>query len=436
MNKEEIINILNDWNYWNKSLPSTFDRIYDKEVIKKAKKEILFIKGIRRSGKSTILKNYIKYLLQNGVKKEEILFVNLEEPRFANNLSTSLLDDIKLAYQYYINPDKKPYIFLDEIQNIDNFEKWLLKEYELNTSFLFATGSNSKLLSKEISSSLSGRYLDVLVYPLNFKEFLYFKGIEINTPFELVSNRLQIEKLFEEYMEFGGFPKVVLENDIELKQNELKVYFDSILLRDIVARYNLDNFKALEQLSVFLLSSIANQFSINKIKNHLNLSFDMTNRYFEYLQNAFIIDTLSLFDWSYKKQLMNPKKIYAIDIGLAKRVSFEVGKKKGDYLENIVFLELKRKYDEIYYYKTKQNYEIDFLVKNQNKVTHLIQVSWSLEDEKTFKREIRALLKASNDFEDAKLMLITYDSSREIKEEKTIQIINIFEWILGLENGI
>ena len=436
MNKEEIINILNDWKYWNKNLPSTFDRIYDKEVIKKAKKEILFIKGIRRSGKSTILKNYIKYLLQNGVKKEEILFVNLEEPRFANNLSTSLLDDIKLAYQYYINPDKKPYIFLDEIQNIDNFEKWLLKEYELNTSFLFATGSNSKLLSKEISSSLSGRYLDVLVYPLNFKEFLYFKGIEINTPFELVSNRLQIEKLFEEYMEFGGFPKVVLENDIELKQNELKVYFDSILLRDIVARYNLDNFKALEQLSVFLLSSIANQFSINKIKNHLNLSFDMTNRYFEYLQNAFIIDTLSLFDWSYKKQLMNPKKIYAIDIGLAKRVSFEVGKKKGDYLENIVFLELKRKYDEIYYYKTKQNYEIDFLVKNQNKITHLIQVSWSLEDEKTFKREIRALLKASDDFEDAKLMLITYDSSREIKEEKTIQIINIFEWILGLKNGI
>ncbi|NOZ91318.1 MAG: ATP-binding protein [Epsilonproteobacteria bacterium] len=436
MDREEIINILKDWNFWESEPKDTFDRdFYDRDIIKKASaKEILFIKGIRRSGKSTLLINYIKHLLKNGVSRERILFVNLEDPRFATNLSLKLLEDIKLSYIYYLNPSDKPYIFLDEVQNIDGFEKWLLKEYELNSAYLFATGSNSKLLSSEIGSSLSGRYLDVLVYPLSFKEFLTFKGIKIDTPYKLISQKVLVEKEFEEFLSFGGFPKVVLTKEKELKRAELKSYFDSILLRDIVARYNLDNFRVLESLAIYLLSSISNPISINKIKNHLKISYDMANRYFEYLQNAFIIDALSLFDWSYKKQLVNPKKIYSIDLGLTKRVSFEVGKKKGDYLENIVFLELKRRFDEIYYYKTSQNYEVDFLVKDTNKITHLIQVSYTIKEKKTFDREIRALLKANSELSSKnqiELSLITYDNSKDIYEDNIkIKIINIFEWLL------
>ncbi len=436
MSRDEIINILKEWNFWENEPKNTFDRvIYDKEIVKKATTdEILFIKGIRRSGKSTLLLNYIKHLLKSGVAKEQILFVNLEDPRFATDLSLQLLEDIKLSYLYYINPSKKPYIFLDEIQNIDNFEKWLLKEYELNSSHLFATGSNSKLLSSEIGSSLSGRYLDVLVYPLSFKEFLSFNGLNVDIPYTLISQKQSIERYFEEFLNFGGFPKVVLIEDEELKRAELKSYFDSILLRDIVARYNLDNFRVLEQLAIFLLSSISNQISINKIKNHLKISYDMANRYFEYLHNAFIIDTIPLFDWSYKKQIVNPKKIYSIDIGLTKRVSFEVGKKKGDYLENIVFLELKRKYSEIFYYKTTQNYEVDFLVKDNQKITHLIQVAYTLQDQKTLNREIRALLKANDELkqdDNLELLIITHDISKEIyKDEVVIKIVNIFEWLL------
>ena len=178
MEKEEILKILDEWNCWSKPLKSSLVRKkYENEVAHKSELlEILFVKGVRRSGKSTILLNHIKNLLMQGVSKEEILFVNLEDPRFASNLSLDLLEDIKKTYQFYINSDKKPYIFLDEIQNIENFEKWLLKEYELQTSYLFATGSNSKLLSREIGSALSGRYLDVLVFPLSFKEFLTFKA--------------------------------------------------------------------------------------------------------------------------------------------------------------------------------------------------------------------------------------------------------------------
>ena len=436
MDKKVILTVLEDWNCWSKPFKQSFSRItYEDEVAKKATtKEIIFLKGVRRSGKSTILRNHIENLMEQGVSKNQILFVNLEDPRFAPYLSLELLEEIKEAYLYYLDPKEKPYIFLDEVQNVEGFEKWLLKEYELETSYLFATGSNSKLLSKEIGSSLSGRYLGVEVSPLSFSEFLAFKGLNISSPYELVTQKPKVERLFEEFMTYGGFPQVVLTEDVSLKEAELKSYFDSILLRDIVARYKLNDFRSLEKLSILLLSSIANPMSLTKIKNKLAVSFEMTNRYVEYLENTYMLQTIPLFDWSLQKQFSNPRKVYSVDTGLSKRVSFEVGKRTGDLLENIVYLELKRRFEEIYYFKTAQNYEVDFLVKQRERITHLIQVSLTLEDEKTKKRELRALVKSATELKHTshtKLMLLTMDES--IIEEfdgVEIEVINVFEWLL------
>jgi predicted AAA+ superfamily ATPase len=436
MDKKKILAILEEWNCWSKPFHKSFRREdYENEVANKSTTgEIIFVKGVRRSGKSTILRNHIENLIAGGVDKNRILFVNLEDPRFASYLSLGLLEAIKEAYIYYLSPTEKPYIFLDEIQNIDHFEKWLLKEYELKQSYLFATGSNSKLLSREIGSSLSGRYLGVYVSPLSFREFLHFKGVERISPYSLISQRLVFEKYFEEFMSYGGFPQVVLTEDNSLKEAELKSYFDSILLRDIVARYKLDSFRSLEQLAILLLSSIANPMSVSKVRKKLGVSFDLANRYFEYLENTYMIQTLPLFDWSLQKQFTNPRKIYSIDTGLSKRVSFEVGRRIGDLLENIVYLELKREFDELYYFKTKQNYEVDFLVKQREKITHLIQVSKTLKDEKTKKRELRALIKASVELkytQESKLWLITMDeSSVEVIDGVEIEVLNVLEWLL------
>jgi len=436
MDKKVILTVLEEWNCWTKPFKKSFSRAtYEDEIEKKATtKEIIFLKGVRRSGKSTILRNHIENLMAQGVSKKQILFVNLEDPRFAPYLSLELLEEIKEAYLYYLEPKEKPYIFLDEVQNVEGFEKWLLKEYELETSYLFATGSNSKLLSKEIGSSLSGRYLGVEVSPLSFSEFLAFKGLNISSPYELLTQKPKVERLFEEFMTYGGFPQVVLTEDVSLKEAELKSYFDSILLRDIVARYKLNDFRSLEKLSILLLSSIANPMSLTKIKNKLAVSFEMTNRYVEYLENTYMIQTIPLFDWSLQKQFSNPRKVYSVDTGLSKRVSFEVGKRTGDLLENIVYLELKRRFEEIYYFKTAQNYEVDFLVKQREKITHLIQVSLTLEDEKTKKRELRALVKSAIELKHTshtKLMLLTMDES--IVEEFAgveIEVVNVFEWLL------
>jgi len=174
--------------------------------------------------------------------------------------------------------------------------------------------------------------------------------------------------------------------------------------------------------------------SVTKVSKKLGVSFDLANRYFEYLENTYMVQTLPLFDWSLQKQFTNPRKVYSIDTGLSKRVSFEVGKRKGDLLENIVYLQLKRSFDELYYFKTKQGYEVDFLVKQREKVTHLIQVSLTLEDEKTRKRELRALVKASQELkysEDMKLWLITMDeSSLEIVDGFEIELVNVLEWLV------
>ena len=436
MERKEIISVLEDWNFWSHPFRESFVRLeYETEVERKASThEILFLKGVRRSGKSTILLNHIKNLVEQGIPKENILFVNLEDPRFASSLSLDLLDEIKQAYTYYLNPSAKPYIFLDEVQNIEGFEKWMLREYELQSSYLFATGSNSKLLSKEIGSSLSGRYLDVQVSPLSFREFLAFNDLSVDSAYALISKQSEIERYFESYMLYGGFPKVVLTEDILLKEAELKSYFDSILLRDIVARYKLDNFRILEQLAILLLSSIGNSISITKIKNRLGVSHDLASRYMEYLENTYMIQSVPLFDWSLQKQYVNPKKIYSIDTGLSKRVSFEVGKRIGDMLENIVYLELKRRYGEIYYFKTAQGYEVDFLLKEYEQITHLVQVSQTTTDEKTKKRELRALVKAYDELKytnSTKLWLFTMDKSHtEEVGRKTIEVMNIIEWLL------
>ena len=276
--------------------------------------------------------------------------------------------------------------------------------------------------------------LDIQVSPLSFQEYLLFNNLVIEKPYDLISKHTEVERHFERYMMHGGFPKVVLTEDVVLKEAELKSYFDSILLRDIVARYKLDNFRILEQLSIFLLSSISNLVSITKVKNRLGVSHDLASRYMEYLENTYMIQSVPLFDWSLQKQYVNPKKIYSIDTGLSKRVSFEVGKRIGDMLENIVYLELKRRHNEIYYFKTAQGYEVDFLIKEYEQITNLVQVSQTLTDGKTKKRELRALVKASDELkhsENINLLLLTMDESyTEVMDDKTIKVINILEWLI------
>ena len=436
ISKADILETLNEWNYWNRDLPLAVERkSYEEQVLAKSETgEIIILKGVRRSGKSTILLNTIRNRISKGVNPNDILFINLEDPRFISDLDVKLLAQIREVYLEYLNPTGLPYFFLDEIQNVPHFEKWVLKEYELRRSRLFLTGSNARLLSREIGTALTGRYLEVIVFPLGFQEFLAFKGIYVQNQLDRAHYRLEINRSFQEYLTFGGFSKIALIEDPEIKKAELKAYFDSILLRDIVARYRLDNVEALMTLSVYLLSNISNLLSVNTLKNYFKLSFDLIDRYVEYLENAYLIFRVPLIDWSFKRQQVNPKKIYAIDIGLANLVSFQVGQKLGARLENLVFLELLRRGKEIFYYKTSGNLEVDFVIKEKDKIVEMIQVSAGIDEEKTKLREIRSLIKAKNEIpytQDAKLTLLVPDINEILlKNGEEVHITDLKSWLL------
>ena len=434
MKNSEILEILNDWNYWNKELPTTTARIFYDDKISKflSNDEVVVIKGIRRSGKSTLMINQIKRLIANGVDKKNILIINLEDPRFINNLNLELLQTIKEVYLQYLNPSDKPYIFLDEIQNIPNWEKWINKEYELKLSNIIITGSNSSLLSSEIASTLSGRYLSIDVYPLSFKEYLSFKDIFITSHLDIVDKKIVLSREFESFVADGGFPKL-LEYDKEQKKELLITYKDSILLKDIVARYKLKEFHTLEEISAFILSNSGIIQSTTKLKNSFNISFDMASSYIEYLKNAYMIYEIKKFDYSLKKQNANEKKYYSVDLGLSNLLRVPNLQTKGADLETIVFLELKRRGYKIYYFKTQGDLECDFIVEKNNKIEALIQVSKSLKDKKTKARELASFSKTIEQLQlkDVALLVITEDASTEESVDTLeIKVINIIEWLL------
>ena len=323
---------------------------------------------------------------------------------------------------------------LDEVQNIPAWEKWALKEYGLNQSRIYVTGSSSALLSKEIGTALTGRYLDIEVFPLSFGEFLHFNNLTTKTTADRIRNRTRINQLFSRFVEQGGFPKILEIEDADVKRDLLKSYFDSILLRDVVARHQLSDYRTLEDMATFLLANIACLSSTNKLKNHFSISFDRARDYTGYLEDAFLIFQLRRFAWSVRKQIANSRKFYSIDTGLFNRVSFQVGARKAQNIENIVFLELLRRKQDVFYFKTRNDREVDFVIKRGAQLVELIQVCYSIEDEQTRKREIAALKAASSELASNTAVpctLLTMD-----KEEKLdipgfkVKVRNLIDWLL------
>ena len=439
LNKDKILEVITDWSHWSRKLPPTTERpTYQAEIARKITSgQVLTIKGVRRSGKSTLLLNEVKRLRSEGMRPEDILVVNLEDPRFINDLSPSLLDRIKDTFLEYMAPSTKPVIMLDEVQNVPGWEKWVVKEHDLKRSSVYVTGSSSSLLDSDLGTPLSGRYLDVTVFPLSFQEFLLFNGVSVRDQTDRVQNRNELIRLYRRYADQGGFPKLAEIADEETRRDILKVYYDSILLRDIMARHTIGNPRALEELTVFLLSNAGSINSINKLKNNFGMSFDAVNEYTTYLERAYLIFQLPKFDWSVKKQLVNPRKFYSIDTGLSNRVSFQVGSRKAQNLENIVFVELMRRKQEIYYLKTPQKREVDFVVKQGARITQLIQVCLNAEDPQTLKRELSAFAKAEKELADpgsppiAKTLLTLEPIGVKIDNlPPGVKIRDVIDWLL------
>ncbi|MFH1450969.1 MAG: ATP-binding protein, partial [archaeon] len=279
-------------------------------------KEITIITGVRRSGKSTLMYRMIDSLLKEGAAPEQVLFVNLEDKK----LTKDGLDDIYAAYRRDINLDKEAYVFFDEIHRRKGWESWIRKKYDLKTKDKFViSGSCSYLLKKEYSTLLTGRNVTFEIMPLSFEEFLLFKNMDINKSslkkgVLLEKTKFQILKSLDEYLAHGGFPEAVLKRE-DFKTKLLEQYFDDILYKDIVDRYDLNSQKA-KDLALYLITNFTSLISLRNLRNSLKMSYDTIKDYISYYREAFLFFTVDHFSYSFKEQKTLASKIYCIDNGL------------------------------------------------------------------------------------------------------------------------
>ncbi|MCF2139618.1 MAG: ATP-binding protein [Candidatus Lokiarchaeota archaeon] len=446
MNNSQIMEILVDWNLWgNFDVDCIIRPNYIKRITQLVSpKKATIVKGIRRAGKSYLVYSFLLSQLNknNRIKgKSETLIINCEDPRLFNIEAKDLLK-IYDVYMEEVCIGEEPYVLIDEIQNVRRWEKAVHYLIETKKVKLIITGSSSKLLSDEYASTIGGRYIALNVLPLSFKEILIFKGIielnEINEigliqDLTILKKKRQIKKSLKEFMQFGGFPEVVLEKNIQKRKLILLNYIQTIISKDLSIRYEIRNIVKLTEMIKLFLTNIATLQSINKISKTLKLSNETAMNYTKYLQNVGLLYFLSKIDFSLKKQILANKKVYCIDTGIAMQYSFNFIEKFGRYLENMVAIELIRRYGEsnVYYWKDSNQHEIDFVVYKNSKVITLIQVTFDLTDDKTKNREYRSLLFANRHFNCKKLEIITWDNEFEEKFDGiNIKVFAFWKWAL------
>lgn len=436
MNKNQIIETLLPWNFWEKDISTGIPRNEYRLQIERYLKtdEIIAITGVRRSGKSTISLQALSRLINSKVPRANTLYVNFEDTKFYNLLKLDLLDNIWEAYFDYLSPQGKIYLVLDEIQKIKGWEHWVRTRYDLKEKVkIFVTGSNAELLSPEFAKVLTGRHLEISVTPLDFKEFLKFNGVEIGTDkLWLVKHKKDLKNFAEQYLELGGFPKVVLTKDELLCKELLAQYFNDILTKDIVDRYKVKDIDKLKNLALFYSTNFTRKCTFNKIKKmaDFSLSLDSIHRFSGYLESAFLIDFLPRFSYSLKDQMQTDRKVYFVDNGMRNSIAFKFSGDKGKLLENIVFYHLKRQKKEVYYFHEKQ--EVDFVCKIGLKVVELINVCYQLEDRETVLRETSGLLEAMEYFKlkESKIIVCEGESEKISKQGFNIRVIPFYQWAL------
>ncbi len=405
-------------------------KVIDRDIaIPLLSNKIKAIYGVRRSGKT-----YFLFQIINSNYMDDFIYINFEDERLINITTDELGELLKIALS--IKNTKN--LFFDEIQNIDNWEKFIRRLNDEGYN-VFITGSSSKLLSKEIATSLRGRSLSKEILPLNFKEFLKFNNVKYK-PY--LSTAEKSEMLFHtnNFFKFGGFPELTFLDDDGLKKEILKEYLDGIFYRDIVERYNVRNIKEVRVLRNILINLYSNEISIKKITNLLKeyntkISRESIYTYLSYFEDAYLIFLLE--NYSYKTKNKSNSKLYVID-GMW-NFSLNVGKNKGRILENMVFLELRKKglfENENIFYIRGQNYEVDFLILDDEDNKELIQVCYEL-NETNKDRELGAFEKAINNLRlrNVKLKVITYNDEGFEKitiggKEYTVEIVPFWKWSL------
>jgi uncharacterized protein len=380
----------------------------------------VIISGLRRVGKSTLLAQAAHQL-----GKGAFYYINFEDDRFLGFKA----EDADSLYQMLVEVFGDRRIFLvDEVQNVTGWEHFVRRLMDLGLKF-YITGSNASLLSRELGTRLTGRYIPIELFPFSFGEYLTFRGEPIPDLQRMTTvERAGIKAALRSYMEMGGIPDALKYPELPL----LRTLYDDVLYRDIATRHQIEAVTALRELAFYLISNPANLVSFNKLKEQLRLgSVNTVSSYIGYMENSWLVFTVNLYDFSVKKQQIAPKKVYCIDTGLVNSVGFSFSPNTGKLLENLVFLALRRQTRDIYYYQTPGGYEVDFYLPEKHQ---MIQVAQHLENPAVREREMRSLEEAFKNLA-VQSALVLSDTTEEPFEigGVPVRVQSVADWLLGVD---
>ncbi len=443
MNESTYFEILVDWNYWgNFRVQLKHRRIYLNRIQALFSPRVaLSILGIRRAGKSSIIHLYLQKLFdQKTLEPKNSLIINLEDPRFSQKLTAQDLHQLFEIYLQNLSPTD-PIIILDEVQNVEGWERFVRYLLEAKKLRVIVTGSSSKVMDQDLATVLTGRHLDIEVFPLMFREILQFESIPYESAVQLSKNKIAIKRAFDNYFQWGGFPEVYLSESIERKRELLLRYFDDIIFKDLVKRFNIQEVHKLEQLANLLITNVATLQSYNRLKSQIKVSLDTAERFVRYFEVARMFVFLKKFEYSLGEQIRSINKVYLVDNGIYTARGFRFSENVGRLAENLVAIELFKKRLifpnlELYYWRDYQQREVDFVVKLGSDVHQLIQVCWDVSDPRTLKREVNNLLRASKELHCGDLLIITEDveDQREYpinKNTRKIRFVPLWKFILN-----
>jgi len=436
LSREEIVEVLAPYNMWGgrkwKAVPRGG---YLSEIERKLSSGAVALIGTRRAGKTTLAGLFLRKAVEEGSPSEATLYVNLEDPRFSPYLSPELLEEIFSAYRTYIYDGEDPLVVLDEVQNVPGWEKWVRKVLDLGEARVIVTGSTSSLLRSELSTLLTGRILAVEVYPLSFPEFLIFRGFSPDLK-SLLGRKRKVEALLREYLEFGGFPQVVLTEDEALKLELLRELFEGVVLRDITYRHGFRDARVVKIVAELALSRFSALVSVSRLRNELagvlgrKISPNFVDSVLDAMEEAYLSFRVPILSPKVKDAMRYPKKMYAVDTGVANVVGIRFTENIGRLAENAVARHLRQRFREVYYYRGRG--EVDFVVKEGLKVTRAVQVTWDVEG--SWEREVEGLLEAMDVFGLKEGLIITgWKSCEEKFGEKTVKCVPLWKFLISLE---
>ncbi len=436
--KEKIKIIIKEFH--EASLPELVERELeiDYDFFNARVNKIITVVGPRRAGKTFFSFQMMKRLLSGNGKITDILHINFEDERILP-LRAEDLGIILEAYFELYDRERKPFLFFDEIQNIENWDKFVRRLNEQGYR-IFITGSNSKFLSRDIATSLRGRTLTYELLPFSFSEILTAAGVFWTADDIYGKKRFRLKAEFDSYFESGGYPEIVFMQEDSMRVRMLQDYFNAIMFRDLVERYGIKNHELLRQWLHTLLSNISSMVSLSKVEKDyksrgIKLSKTTLSEFTGYCEEIYFGFMLNICAESERRRQVNPKKFYIIDHGMHNYLNLQLSKNRGRVLENMVFLELRRRGYSLCYYKTKAGYEIDFLTE-RGEEKNLIQVCLNMDRIETYDREKRALVSGMRELGLRRGLIITGDAKREERaDELRIEIIPAWEWFLSDEDA-